>query len=122
MVKITQRSVNYYRVHLINAGFEEYSTDYGTESFNFRRFYKSGYEVWILKDNTNQHLDMSCVKCVRGKALEINIACTYKNSRFLVEEVDLNTLFKIVCKHEPETWIKVFAEFNTNRILGVLNG
>ena len=122
MDKKKQRSVNYYMVHLTNAGFEEDSNDYGTAAFSFRKFYKPGYEVWILKDYTNQHLDICCVKCERGKIPEINIACTYKNSTFMVEKTDLNSLFKIICKHEPETWIKVFAEFNTNRILGVLDG
>lgn len=122
MAKKKQRSVNYYRVHLTNAGFEEDPKDYGTASFGFRKFYKPGYEVWILKDYTNQHLDISCMKCERRKAPEINIACTYKNYTFMIQEVDLTDLFKIVCKHEPETWIKVFSEYNTNSILGVLDG
>ena len=122
MDKKTQRSVNYYKVHLRNAGFEEDLKDYGSTTFSFHKFYKPGYEVWILKDYTNQHLDICCVKCERGKVPEINIACTYKNSTFMVEKADLNSLFKIICKHEPETWIKVFAEYNTNCILGALDG
>lgn len=45
MDKKKQRSVNYYKVHLKNAGFEEDSNDYGTTAFSFRKFYKPGYEV-----------------------------------------------------------------------------
>lgn len=122
MTKKKQRSVNYYKVHFTNAGFEEDSKDYGLSSFSFRKFYKTGYEVWLLKNHTNQHLDISCAKGERNKVPEINIACTYKNYTYMVQEADLNTLFKIICKHESETWIRVFTEYNTNRILGVLDG
>lgn len=112
---------------LLLSGFETSGKDWGLDKYyQFWKFYKKDGHVWLLK-NYDPHTEN--IACMVGDPDDggfnpnsLGIACSFNNGKWITQNMDAELLLDMICRNEPETWIKIFSEYEANRILGVLDG
>lgn len=116
----------YAKQQLLLSGFKTDGKDWGFDNhYQFFKFHKKDGYVWLLK-NYNPHSEN--IACMIGDPDDgghnpniISVACSYGNGTWITQNMNVELLLEMICNNEPETWIKNFSEYETNRILGVLN-
>ena len=118
--------INYAEQQLRLTGFKTDGKDWGLDKhYKFFKFHKKDGYVWLL-ENYEPHTEH--IACIIGDPDDggvnpniLGIACSYNNGKWITQNMNAELLLEMICHNEPETWIKIFSEYEANRILGVLN-
>lgn len=113
--------------YLLKAGFVKDSQDYGTlrngaHGYYYFKYYKRCGEVWVMKTYDEDEIYIGCL--IRDEKAEkpvMAVACNYDGGRWIVINMDLWLLLVKICRNEPETWTKIFSEYDVEETLKVLD-